>query len=133
MSKGLILDFSDKERIVGGNNDVFEGTPLQGKQFKFFVKPVDGDTLETVRRKHTKLKGGGREERNSREVEKELFIRQVTNWEGLVDKSGELFPCTSENKKLFANEKYMLASMVNMACLNMQVEDDEVKEEELKN
>ncbi len=133
MSDDLVLDFGDEEKIIDGDNEVFDGTPLQGKKFKFFVKPVDGDTFDLVRRKHTKIKGNGREETNTREVEKELFTRQVTGWEGFVDKLRNNFPCTPENKKLFLKERFRIASMVNLACLNFQVEDIKIKEDELKN
>jgi len=133
MSDGLVLDFGDEEKIIDGNNEVFEGTPLYGKNFKFYVHPIDGDTLDTVRRKHIKIKSRGREDQNSREVEKELFYRQVINWEGIAAPDGKTIPCTSENKKLVANGKFMLASMVNLACLNLQIEGNEAREEEVKN
>lgn len=133
MSDGLILDFDDIEKVIDGNNDVFEGTPLYGKNFKFFVKPVDGDTFESVRRKYTKIKGGGREQVDNREIDKELFMRQVINWEGISNKTGEEIPCTLENKKLLLKDMFRIASMINLACINLQIEGKLLKEDELKN
>lgn len=130
---GLIIDLEKKEFWIDGNNPVFEDSEYQGIGFRILVGPLDRIQIAQIRKRFTKIKRGGRETTKDEEVEIELFIQQVKEWEGINDTKDKPIPCNDDTKRLIATEMFLFASMVNVACMNVRKQSEEQKEDEAKN
>jgi len=130
--RNLVFDLDKEEYIIDGDNKVFEDTDFEGLDFQITVEPLTRQNFMKLRSNNTKIKKGV-EVRKDDNIEKELFMRQVKSWNNIKDPKGAQIPCDEDSKKAFLNKKFFFCNLINVACLNIQLEIESDEAQEVKN
>lgn len=122
----------NEERWVDNTHRVFEDSPYADLQFRVKIKPISRTDISRSTKANTKSYKGV-QRTDDVMMQRDLFVRCVIEWEGIVGVDKQPIECSSETKEAIANNNVGFSSLVVDAAIGYQKTVESQTDEEVGN